>query len=316
MKQIAGIKMFVVLCLTLTPTGLVHAQSDETVTSNADWEPVVETVSRDALEMDLVLVPAGSFMIGSTEEEVFLWFSDCESVLGEGNCQYDWFSREAPQAEVTFAEPFWIGQTEVTNAQYRTCVDAGACTPPADTTFFDDSSFDEHPVIYVSWNQALEFADWVGGRVPSEAEWEYAARGVDRLTFPWGDEFDGTVLNFCDSICPRDWRNSSFEDGYERTSPVGEYPDGASWVGALDMGGNVWEWTVNIFHETTFLYPYDKDDGRELIDNEGRNEARIRRGGSWENVPRDLRTAGRSAIPFPMNGMVDTGFRIVMDEIE
>ena len=250
--------------------------------------------------------------MGTTEDAINLLFADCEQY---SPCTYEWFSREAPQAQIELPG-YWISQTEITNAQYRACVDAGACTPPSDPRYYDDPAFDAAPVVYVTWNQALEYAGWLSPngdvRLPNEAEWEYAARGVDSLIYTWGNEFDAMQLNYCDSTCPSDSRDFDSDDGYPELAPVGSYPSGASWVGALDMAGNVREWTVTQYHETMFLYPYDPSDGRNeiVID---RNEARIVRGGSWSTVSRDVRTATRGVSPFPMDGENDIGFRVVID---
>ena len=97
----------------------------------------------------------------------------------------------------------------------------------------------------VSWYEAEAYANWRGGRLPTEAEWEYAARGPNSLIYPWGNEFDGTKLNFCDTECTYDWRDASVDDGYEKTAPVGSYESGKSWVVAYDLAGNIWEWVAD-----------------------------------------------------------------------
>lgn len=123
-----------------------------------------------------------------------------------------------------FEKPFWIGRTEVTNAQYSICVSAGVCTNPSDTDKYFDPSYANHPIDYVTWEQARVFADWWGGKLPNEAEWEYAARGPDGLIYPWGNDF-----------------NSNFV--LSRSVEVGTNLGNVSWVGAFDMSGSVWEWT-------------------------------------------------------------------------
>jgi len=124
---------------------------------------------------------------------------------------------------------FRIGRTEVTNAQYAQCVSAGACSEPSVTTEYDDAAYANHPVVYVTRAQARTYAAWIGGALPTEAQWLRACQGDDRRTYPWGDQ-------------PPDEARANFDGAADRTAPVGSYPAGASPYGALDMAGNVWEW--------------------------------------------------------------------------
>lgn len=291
---------------------MVTAGNANSPATNADWTPQVE----EHYGINFVYVPAGTFTMGTSEADADMLFADCESAIGAGNCPYEWFGREVPQSDVTLPA-FWISETEITNAQYRMCVDAGACTPPSDTRYYDDAAFDNAPVVYVTWDQAREFALWLSPNgdvhLPNEAQWEYAARGVDALVYPWGDDFDPNRVNYCDSTCLWESRDFDTDDGNPELGQVGMYPEGASWVGALDMAGNVREFTTTMYHEQAFLYPYDPSDGRNEIETD-RNEARVVRGGSWQTVSRDVRTATRGVSPFPMAGEADLGFRVVIEE--
>jgi formylglycine-generating enzyme required for sulfatase activity len=177
--------------------------------ANANWTPVVQTF--DGIEM--VLVPQGCF------------------TMGHDSGRRD----ERPQHQVCFTASFWIGRTEVTNAQYGA---AGHFTG------------DNRPRENLTWFEARDFCAQRGERLPTEAEWEYAGRGPDSLLYPWGNELIDENLVFD--------RNSNNE-----TAAVGSRPNGVSWVGALDMAGNVHEWTNTI---ATFRYPYDASDGRETPD--------------------------------------------------
>lgn len=247
---------------TYTPTQSSAPElARQGVTRNADWTPYFETF--DGVEM--ALVPVGCFDMGEN---------------GEGGRQ-------------CFDEPFWIDRYEVTNAQYKRCVDAGGCTPPDDTTYYDDPEYAEHPVVYIDWYQASSHAVWRGSRLPTEAQWEYAARGPDGLIYPWGDEFDRSRLNIYGDV-----------DGYERTAPVGAYVTGASWVGALDLSGNVWEWMSSIYDD----YPYRVDDGRE--DQERRDSNRTLRGGSWNNPQDNARASYRLNHHNPYYRYLAVGFRL------
>jgi formylglycine-generating enzyme required for sulfatase activity len=209
---------------------------------------------RTADGMTMVYVPGGEFRMGRK------WNSD---------------ARAHPVA----LDGFWIDQTEVTNAQYRLCVDVGVCRPATSCAWgdptYDDPSKAKHPVICVSWQASQAYCEWAGGRLPTEAEWEYAARGPESVLYPWGDDFDSTRLNSCDINCPHDdQRVTDYDDGHALTAPVGSYPSGASWCGALDMLGNVWEWVADWYG------PYPS--GRQVNPTgpESGTEALIR-GGSW-----------------------------------
>jgi len=229
----------------------------------------VVTQTRPADEMVMVYVPAGEFEMGSTA----------------GN------SDEQPVHTVAL-DAFWIDRIEVTNAQYQRCVTAGACDPPVESgsstrdSYYGDSDYDDYPVIQVSWHQARTYCAWAGGRLPTEAEWEYAARGPEGWVFPWGNEFDGTRLNYCDVNCTLDWADETVDDGYADTTPVGNYPGGASWCGALDMAGNVWEWVADLYGD----YP----SGRQVNPTgPSSGEYRGLRGGSLNNDTNSVRCSNR-----------------------
>ena len=250
---------------TTTASAQLGYSAANPVTTNSQWTAVIQEF--DGVEM--VLVPTGCFRMGSNA----------------GN------SDEQPVKEQCFEEPFWIGRYEVTNAEYRECVEAGACTLPGDgvltdATIYDDPNYANHPVIFVDWHQANDYAEWRGGRLPTEAEWEYAARGPDGLIYPWGNEIDATRVNFCDVNCRGyTWRDSNYDDGYAQTAPVGSYPGGVSWVGAYDLSGNIWEWISTIYQD----YPYNATDGRESSLDAG--SWRGWRGGAWYSTA-DLVRAG------------------------
>jgi serine/threonine-protein kinase len=210
---------------------------------------------------------------------------------------------EVPVHQVCVSS-FWIGQTEVTNAQYRQCVDAGACEPPSDRTYFDDPEFDDYPAVFVNWTQANAFAQWAGGILPTDAQWEYAARGPENWLYSWGNEREGTRLNFCDNSCENETKDHTFDDGYAQLAPVGSFPDGASWVGAFDMTGNVWEWVSDwygLYTDTAQIDPTGPANG----------EKRILRGGSWTNNLDAVRATYRTAAG-PGLTQPHAGFRIAM----
>jgi serine/threonine-protein kinase len=207
-----------------------------------------------------------------------------------------------------FLNSFWIDRTEVTNAQFRLCVEAGACEPPHDGTSYSRSAyygnriFDHYPVIHINWFQALAYCTWAGSRLPTEAEWEYVARGSEGWLYPWGDEFEGTRLNYCDAYCNLSKADKGFSDGYLDTAPVGSYLSGVSWCGALDMTGNVWEWVM----DWMAFYPnHPYHDRPSSIPAE---TYRVIRGGSWDTTMGHARTAFRNWLN-PFQTYDSVGFR-------
>ncbi len=164
----------------------------------------------------------------------------------------------------------------------------------------------DYPVVGVSWNEADTYCRWAGGQLPAEAQWEYAARGPEGNTYPWGEEFEGQLVNYCDENCTYAWKDESFNDGYELTAPVGSYPEGASWVGALDMAGNVWEW-VNDWYDGDYYAnsPAENPAGPES------GAAKVLRGGRVAQRSLDLRSAVRSNLD-PVIRYDGLGFRCVL----
>lgn len=218
---------------------------------------------RDPVEM--ATVPAGDFLMGSDDPEADL--------------------DERPVARI-YVEAFWIDRVEVTNARHGVCLEAGACSLPIGTAS-GDATKANHPVSIVSWTQAAEYCRWVGKRLPTEAEWEKAARGVDARRYPWGSRFEP------------DRANAGYTAG---TAAAGSYVGGASPYGILDMAGNVWEWTSSLYRP----YPYDPGDGREDPTARG---ARVNRGGSWYYGAWYVRTTYRATADHIYRRIGDLGFR-------
>jgi formylglycine-generating enzyme required for sulfatase activity len=222
---------------TITPTPVVPAFSTTPALG------LGSTRISPADDMTMVLVPAGSFPMGSA-----VGLTDEQPV------------------HTVYLDAFWLDRTEVTNVQYRRCLGAGACQPPAPTTYFDDPNYGDHPVVFVSWNKAQDYCAWAGRRLPTEAEWEKAATWNpvtnEKYTYPWGNTFDCRKGNFDDettydaAMMPGSYENC---DGFPNTAPVGSFPTGASPYGALDMAGNVWEWVHDAFIEVDPLTPSIKN---------------------------------------------------------
>ena len=217
----------------------------------------------------MVYVPKGEFEMGSTEV----------------------YPDEQPVHTVAL-DGFWIDTTEVTNAQYSLWVETGECELPPRVSrdgHYGNSAYDDYPVNPVSWHHALDYCSWAGARLPTEAEWEYAARGPGSLKFPWGDDFDGTRLNYCDASCLFNDIYGEPDDGYEETAPVGSYQGGASWSGALDMAGNAWEWVADWYAEDYYGgSPHSNPPGPSA------GSYKVLRGGSWDGrAPEHARGAFR-----------------------
>ena len=262
-------------------------------------EPVNQPISLEVNPVDgaeFVLVPAGEFLMGSEP----------------GKDPYFW-GAEGPEHTV-YLDEYWIYRSEVTNGMYQACVEEQKCPRPqylnsvdvAD--YYGNPEYDDYPVIHVTFAHAQAYCNWVGGKLPSEAQWEKAARGSEGYMFPWGDDTpDADLVNLCDSSCARgSERENHFSDGYPGTSPVGSYPNGASPYGVLDMAGNVWEWTFDWFQPTYYsISPEENPLGPSS------GTTRTIRGGSWFNPTSGVRAAARTSLT-PKKVLDTLGFRCVV----
>ncbi|MCB0036432.1 MAG: SUMF1/EgtB/PvdO family nonheme iron enzyme, partial [Anaerolineales bacterium] len=208
-------------------------------------------------------------------------------------------------------------ETEVTNGQYAQCVEADACRPPTSNAasyhpaYYGTADYDNYPVVFVDWYAADTFCEWRDARLPTEAEWERAA-GYDpillqRTLYSWGDEFDGTALNYCDANCIREGNDFVIDDGHRDTAPVASYENGRSPIGAYDMLGNVMEWVAD-WYERDYYAEAPKTNPRGPVT----GEFKALRGGSWFSRAEEL-TITRRGFFDPTVSRATLGFRCAMD---
>ncbi len=238
--------------------------------SEASSGPLPERL-RDTSGHEMVLVPAGKFAMGPGRREVYV-------------------------------DAFYIDRTPVTNAQFATFLEATNYKPTdAGAKRFlahwrdgkPPRGEDEHPVVFVSWFDARAYAAWAGRRLPTEAEWEKAARGTDGRRYPWG------------RAEPRP-SHANFGRSRDKTTPVGSYPDGASPYGILDLAGNVWEWCEDVFDEDFYLNGPNMNP--KLASKPNRKSGHVMRGGSFMYDARALRTYARMGFD-PHYRFAEGGFR-------
>jgi formylglycine-generating enzyme required for sulfatase activity len=241
-------------------------------------------------EPEMILIPAGEFLMGSNP-------------LQDEDSQDD----EQPQHRL-YLPDYYLAKTPVTNGQYRAFVAATGREAPKDwTNRAPPRGEEDHPVVNVSWYDAQDYCRWLsevtgrGYALPSEAEWEKGARGTDGRIYPWGSQWEATRCN-------------SDESNLGKTTSVYAYPQGASPYGALDMAGNVWEWTRSLWgtngERPDYRYPYRLTDGRENL-SAGRNERRVLRGGAFHYLHGLVRCAYRYRHS-PNSRIRNLGFRVVV----
>ncbi|MBK9925521.1 MAG: SUMF1/EgtB/PvdO family nonheme iron enzyme [Anaerolineales bacterium] len=254
----------------------------------------------DAKGIEQVWVPAGSFKMGTDQATV-----DALIALKPPSFVAGAMLSEIPQHEVTITNGYWIDKYEVTNKAFQSFVKDGGYTTQTywsaegwewlSHQFVDQlpqycaGNLPDNPVACITWYEAEAYAKWRGGRLPTEAEWEYAARGPESLVYPWGNEFDLDRCNVVDSTSLK---------------PVGSYPNGASWVGAMDMAGNAMEWVNDWLGE----YPsgaVENPTGPET------GAKKVEKGGWWGSTLFVARSAYRHFEDAPDYGDGHIGFRIV-----
>jgi formylglycine-generating enzyme required for sulfatase activity len=257
-----------------------------TVTAAAEQALITPTITvtsvtlptqiMDSGDVLMVLVPEGKFVMGLDDDQ-----------------------NASPAHNVNLPD-YYIDQHEVTNASYQDCVSASACPPPETTSsqthpnYYNDPELTAYPVLNVDWRMAQSYCEWRGARLPTEAQWEKAARGSEARQYPWGDDMGCFFAN----------HNACLGD----TSSVDKYAIGRSVYGVFNMAGNAAEWTSSLFQP----YPYDPADGRE---DPASIEPRVLRGGSWASSPEEILTYHRLGLDPSMSSIHgnDVGFRCARD---
>ena len=256
---------------------------------------------------EVVWIPGGDATLGASRADIEAGMRLCadEHDLTVSGCTTERFELERARHR-THVGAFGIDRTEVTNAAYRRCVAASSCSPShipdADARF----ALDAHPVVGVTHADAARYCAWAGGRLPTELEWEVAARGRGHpRRFPWGTLYNSAMANH-----GRIPFRADPVDGFRFTAPVGAIPEGASPYGLLDVAGNVWEWTASEPDARDLL----REDGTPRFEHFGvaPEIVRVIRGGSWSSPAFTLRVTWRS-LALLGEPTSDLGFRCAYD---
>jgi formylglycine-generating enzyme required for sulfatase activity len=268
--------------------------------------PPATIVGNDGAEM--VLVSAGEFSMGSDGDEL-------DRLKADRNA----FGDEIPRHRV-YLDAFYIDKYELTNTRFQQFVQATGHRTQAERDGWsyvftgekaeqvnganwraprgpgsNIASLERHPVVQVSQEDAKAYCSWAGKRLPTEAEWEKAARDTDGQIYPWGNQLDGRRANFCDTNCEYKWKDSAANDGYRYTAPVGSYEGGKSPYGAYDMVGNVWEWVADWYDAS-----YYRNSPARNPQGPVSGDRAVLRGGGWGNGALNERASyrGRNAPAF------------------
>jgi serine/threonine-protein kinase len=225
---------------------------------------------------------AGATTISSIDQMVQVYVPAGEFTMG-----HDSGAPDQQPAHSVYLDSFWIDRSEVTNALYALCEGAGGCTRPLETRsitrpdYYGNAQFANYPVLFVNWNQAQAYCSWAGRRLPTEAEWEKAARGADGRLYPWGSDL------------PDAQRLNSALSGVGDTVAVGQYPGGASPYGALDMAGNAWEWVADWYDPNYYTESPKENPTGPSQTGCPEGDCRVLRGGAWDSHDAQATTAAR-----------------------
>jgi serine/threonine-protein kinase len=292
----AGIGILLVLS-SCTPTSEFHIPTVLPSVSPTALPMPTQTFTPTPTKVPTPTPGLGSTMISPKDSMVMIYVPEGEFTMGS-----DYGEANSQPVHLVYLDAFWIDRTEVTNGMYALCVADGSCQPPTTSSSIDRSNyygnpeFDNYPVIYVDWNMAEAYCQWAGRGLPTEAEWEKAARGTDGRTYPWGNDApDANLLNF--------------ELNLGDTTAVGNYPAGASSYGALDMAGNVWELVADWYQSDYYTIL-----GKNAVNPQGPQvgKYRVMRGGAWGIFAFGVTSTVRVRY-LPSSSNYDVGFRCARD---
>jgi sulfatase modifying factor 1 len=288
------------LVLALVPLSLAACSRDDdagdevgdtgTETINAtETGSETETDTGTQGDPNLLEIPGGTFDMGCIE--------------ADGACDPE----NQPAHSVTLS-PYWIEATEVTVAAYKECVDAGGCTEPGVDVpcSYGSPLATQHPINCVNWQQATDYCAWKGRRLPTEAEWEFAARGNTGRPYPWGSAEASCAFAHMFVMTSE---QSTFGCDTNDTAPVGSYPDGATLYGGFDMAGNVEEWIADWFSETW----YAESPANDPIGPAEGTQRVVRGGDYYDAATFNLRTMERARVN-PTLAAPERGFRCAADQ--
>ena len=261
--------------------------------------PQISVNAQKVLDLvEWIEIPAGEFLMGSSSEEIAAL--DSEANFRGAMVDRHTFEAEIPSHKV-FLKAYSISRHEITNAEYKLFIENTRRPEPRGNRGEDIWQKEKFanldlPVVGVTWFDAQAFAEWIGSSLPTEAQWERAARGKHRTDYPWGDAL------------PRARQHANFARRYDCPTPVGQFPTGSTVEGVEDMAGNVWEWCLDEY-DATF---YHKSPVHDPINLWYRDvlHPRVIRGGAWDSGRIFLRSALRFKF-FPLDSSHSIGFRVV-----
>ncbi len=282
------------ICVTILVILFCSLSSLVTADLTSAAEKTLDTI-------EWVDIPEGEFLMGSTPEEAETAYNHAK--LRSSLLEKHAFDAEVPQHSV-YLSTYQISRHEITNTQYRAFIEAtGRPTPRGhngeDTWKDDNYNADTQPVVGVTWFDAQAFAEWIGGSLPTEAQWECAARGTKGRTYPWGND------------PPKVRHHANFARRYNKPTPVGQFSNGTSPNGIADLAGNVWEWCLDEYNPS-FYQTNGKNVKQNPLNLRFRDvlRARVIRGGAWDTGSTFLRSSLRSQF-YPLDSTHSIGFRVV-----